>query len=35
VVFDFEKLEEDVSLDGYYIIETNVTGLRARLDAKV
>lgn len=34
VVFDFEKLEEDVSLDGYYIIETNVTGLRARLDAK-
>jgi transposase len=34
VVFDFEKLEEDESLDGYYIIETNVTGLRARLDAK-
>lgn len=34
VVFNFEKLEEDESLDGYYIIETNVTGLRSRLDAK-
>lgn len=34
VVFDFEKLEEDESLDGFYVIETNVIGLRARLDAK-
>ncbi len=34
VVFDFAQLEEDESLDGYYVIETNVTGLRPRLDAK-
>lgn len=33
-VFDFEKLEEDESLDGYYVIETNVTGLRRRVDAR-
>lgn len=34
VVFDFEKLEEDESLDGYYVIETNVTGLRPYIDAR-
>ncbi len=33
-VFDFEKLEEDESLDGFYVIETNVTGLRPVLDRK-
>jgi transposase len=33
-VFDFEKLEEDESLDGFYIIETNVIGLRENVDAK-
>jgi transposase len=34
VVFDWEQFEEDEALDGFYIIETNVTGLRPRLDAK-
>lgn len=34
VVFDFKKLEEDESLDGYYIIETNVTGLRSYVDTR-
>ncbi|MFA5468658.1 MAG: IS1634 family transposase [Sphaerochaetaceae bacterium] len=34
VVFDFGKLEEDESLDGFYIIETNVTGLRVQTDAR-
>ncbi len=33
-VFDFEKLEEDESLDGFYIIETNVIGLRENVDAR-
>lgn len=33
-VFDFGKLEEDESLDGFYIIETNVTGLRENVDAR-
>ena len=33
-VFDFERLEEDESLDGFYVIETNVTGLRPRIDAR-
>ena len=33
-VFDFEKLEEDESLDGFYVIETNVTGLRPFIDAR-
>jgi len=33
-VFDFEKLEEDESLDGFYIIETNVTGLRTIVDER-
>ena len=34
VVFDFKKLEEDESLDGFYVIETNVTGLRQQVDAR-
>ena len=34
VVFDFQKLEEDESLDGFYVIETNVTGLRSYVDAR-
>jgi transposase len=34
IVFDFEKLEEDESLDGFYVIETNVTGLRPYVDAR-
>ena len=34
VVFDSEKLEEDESLDGFYVIETNVCGLRAEVDVK-
>ena len=34
IVFDFEKLEEDESLDGFYVIETNVTGLRENVDAR-
>ena len=34
IVFDFEKLEEDESLDGFYVIETNVTGLRPFIDAR-
>lgn len=34
VEFDEEKLEEDQSLDGFYIIETNVIGLRPKLDVK-
>jgi len=34
VVFDFKKLEEDESLDGFYVIETNVTGLRQYVDAR-
>ncbi len=34
VVFDFAKLEEDESLDGYYVIETNVTGLRSIVDER-
>jgi transposase len=33
IVFDFEQLEEDESLDGFYVIETNVTGLSACKDA--
>jgi transposase len=33
IVFDFSKLEEDESLDGFYVIETNVTGLREAVDA--
>lgn len=31
---DFEQLEKDESLDGYNVIETNVTGWRAIVDAK-
>ena len=34
VVFDFKALEEDESLDGFYVIETNVTGLRPSVDAR-
>ena len=34
VVFDAQKLDDDESLDGYYVIETNVTGLRPYVDAK-
>ena len=34
IVFDFKKLEEDESLDGFYVIETNVTGLRPFIDAR-
>ena len=34
IVFDFEKLEEDESLDGFYVIETNVTGLRSMIDER-
>jgi transposase len=34
VVFDFAQLEEDESLDGFYVIETNVIGLRAYVDAR-
>jgi len=34
IVFDFEKLEKDESLDGFYVIETNVTGLRPYVDAR-
>ncbi|HKM05925.1 MAG TPA: transposase, partial [Sphaerochaeta sp.] len=34
VQFDFAKLEEDESLDGYYILETNVVGWKPILDAK-
>jgi transposase len=34
VIFDFKKLEEDESLDGFYVIETNVTGLRQQVDAR-
>ena len=34
VVFDFEALAEDESLDGFYVIETNVTGLRPYVDAR-
>ena len=34
IVFDFEKLEEDESLDGFYVIETNVTGLRPAVDGR-
>ena len=33
IVFDFGKLGEDESLDGFYVIETNVTGLRESVDA--
>ena len=33
-VFDFQKLDEDESLDGFYIIETNVIGLRAKVDSR-
>lgn len=33
VIFTFAQLEEDESLDGYYVIETNMTGLRPRRDA--
>ena len=33
-VFDFGKLEEDESLDGFYVIETNVTGLRPVIDGR-
>ena len=34
IVFDFAKLDEDESLDGFYVIETNVTGLRPYVDGK-
>lgn len=34
VVFDFNTLAEDESLDGFYVIETNVTGLRPAVDAR-
>ena len=34
ILFDFEKLEEDESLDGFYVIETNVTGLKSLVDEK-
>ena len=34
VVFDFETLDEDESLDGFYVIETNVTGLRPYVDRR-
>jgi len=34
VQFDFAKLEEDESLDGYYILETNVVGWKPILDVK-
>ena len=34
IVFDFAKLDEDESLDGFYVIETNVTGLRTYVDAR-
>ncbi len=34
VVFDWQQLEADEALDGFYILETNVIGLRPRLDAK-
>ena len=34
MAFDFKKLEEDESLDGFYVIETNVTGLRQQVDAR-
>jgi transposase len=34
IVFDFEQLEEDESLDGFYVIETNVTGLRIGIDER-
>lgn len=34
VVFDSKKLEEDESLDGFYVIETNVCGLRPEVDVK-
>lgn len=34
VVFDFDTLDEDESLDGFYVIETNVTGLRPAVDAR-
>ena len=33
-VFDARKLEEDESLDGFYVIETNVTGLRPYVDKR-
>lgn len=33
VVFDNQQLEEDESLDGFYVIETNVVGLLPILDA--
>ena len=33
-VFDANQLEEDESLDGYYVIETNVIGLRPYVDAR-
>ena len=34
IQFDFAKLDEDESLDGYYILETNVVGWRPILDVK-
>ncbi len=34
IVFDFAKLDEEESLDGFYVIETNVTGLRTYVDAR-
>ncbi len=34
VVFDFKKLEEDESLDEFYVIETNGMGLRHCVDAR-
>lgn len=33
-VFDAQKLEEDESLDGFYVIETNVMGLRSYVDER-
>ncbi len=34
VVFDWQQLEADEALDGFYVLETNVIGLRPRLDVK-
>lgn len=33
-IFDAQKLEEDESLDGFYVIETNVIGLRPYVDKR-
>ncbi len=34
VIFDYDQLDEDESLDGFYIIETNVIGRRPVVDQK-